>query len=90
MLEPVLLAPPSLVLNQASQLDALFEQCTLASHDPRVALRAAKSLRFATADNKRAQNRAREAGPLHKLAVHYCLSCGLKSLSALHSSGAEL
>ena len=25
-----------------------------------------------------------------KLAVHYCLSCGLKSLSALHSSGAEL
>ena len=36
-------------------------------------------------------NRARDGAttPL-KLAVHYCLSCGLKSLSALHSSGADL
>ena len=33
---------------------------------------------------------ARGGYPLLKLAVHYCLCCGLKSLRALHSSGADL
>ena len=49
--------------------------------------------RIVGASRKRPSNSNRSRDGAHptplKLAVHYCLSCGLKSLSALHSSGAE-
>ena len=49
-------------INQGDLLESLFYEAGLASDDLRVCKRAAENLRLAVADNKRAQNAAREAG----------------------------
>ena len=48
----------------AGFIDKLFTEAGLASNDLRVCTRAAESLKWATADNKRAQDLARKAGAL--------------------------